>query len=457
MTKTYAKGENQMGFMMIFAGLVFMFNPCINIVDILPDFIGCILIAAGLYRLSDIEDRFLSARVIVMRMIPIYVLKLVLSVYLPVRWKSGLLPVTFAYAVGEIITSILFFSALYGGIEYMANLHDGSRHLRDCASVSKTTILFMVLKNVLAFVPEAFALEKQAELDFSYHKKTVQTLTLAKPYVVAFFTVIVLAYGIYCLYINAKLFKGISKDTAFIGNLSGIYTERVTENKKLMNRRAFRRFFVLLILAAIFTVDVIIDAVNFTPDFVVFCLIYAAARCICRKSTSKKITVIFVISLVVSVLSTVMRYIIEAGINFRMGYSSYASFRVASVDNGTAAIAGGVVTLLEGILFIVMLYLVFKMALERVDEISQRSVPALAPVVFAAISGISSVAALIAPCLKAAYYNHYINDTLLNEASLAMSTFWELAGGYANIAVGISAALLVYSIIKVQKKVEYLV
>ena len=113
-----------MGFRLIFAGLIFFFNPCINIFDILPDFIGCILISAGLLRLADVEDRFYSARRIVNRMIPIYILKLFLSVCLTVSWKSGLLPFTFIYSVGEIILNVLLFANLYGGIEYMANLQD---------------------------------------------------------------------------------------------------------------------------------------------------------------------------------------------------------------------------------------------------------------------------------------------------------------------------------------------
>ena len=47
-----------MGFKLILAGLVFFFNPCINLVDIFPDFIGCILISAGLYKLADMEKSF---------------------------------------------------------------------------------------------------------------------------------------------------------------------------------------------------------------------------------------------------------------------------------------------------------------------------------------------------------------------------------------------------------------
>jgi len=41
-----------MGFGCIAAGMLFLFNPNINVIDILPDFIGYILIYHGLFRMS---------------------------------------------------------------------------------------------------------------------------------------------------------------------------------------------------------------------------------------------------------------------------------------------------------------------------------------------------------------------------------------------------------------------
>ena len=105
-----------MGFRLILAGLIFFFNPCINIVDFLPDGIGCILIAAGLSRLADVGDRFYDARKYARVMIAVYAAKLAFSLYIPARWSDGLLPMTFIFSVLEILFFILFYDLSYNWI-----------------------------------------------------------------------------------------------------------------------------------------------------------------------------------------------------------------------------------------------------------------------------------------------------------------------------------------------------
>ena len=51
-----------MGFGFLLAGAMFLFDPFINIFDILPDAIGYALIAYGLSRLSDLELKVAEAR-----------------------------------------------------------------------------------------------------------------------------------------------------------------------------------------------------------------------------------------------------------------------------------------------------------------------------------------------------------------------------------------------------------
>ena len=49
-----------MGFGLIIAGLIFLVNPCYNVIDILPDFVGFFLIFRGLSKMapldSDLDD-----------------------------------------------------------------------------------------------------------------------------------------------------------------------------------------------------------------------------------------------------------------------------------------------------------------------------------------------------------------------------------------------------------------
>jgi len=49
---------SELGLKYLLWGLVFIMNPDINIIDILPDFIGCLFIMKGLYNISQIYPQF---------------------------------------------------------------------------------------------------------------------------------------------------------------------------------------------------------------------------------------------------------------------------------------------------------------------------------------------------------------------------------------------------------------
>ena len=447
-----------MGFKLILAGLVFFFNPCINIVDILPDFIGCILISAGLYKLADIEDRFATARKTVNYLIPIYIAKFLLSFLLTAKWKDGLLPFTFVYAVGEIILMIVFCVSLYGAIEYMANLHDGEKHLAASGSVCKISIIFAVLKNVLAFIPEAFVLSKQdADINLSFNAKPTQALMQAKPYVVLFFSFIVLVAGIYFLVENAKFFGAVAKDKVFVKNLSDIYSERILENEKLMNRRSFFKFTVLMIVGSLLLLDLIVDAVNVIPDVIAYSVMFSALITLGKRispADKTKVTSVFIPLCIVSLISTAARTWFDMGVNYTMGYESYMVSRNTLVENGSAVFTGAVLSAVEGVISVLFVLAIIKAA----NSFYKENVGSLLPSRYSAISmalvGISSLFSFITPLIKAEYFCKFINDTFKYAHYEQLSERWELIQGYSNIALIISVVLLVHSFIRIRRKVD---
>ena len=54
---------SELGMKYLLWGIVFIMNPNINIVDILPDLIGCLFIMKGLYNVSQIFPHFNDASV----------------------------------------------------------------------------------------------------------------------------------------------------------------------------------------------------------------------------------------------------------------------------------------------------------------------------------------------------------------------------------------------------------
>ena len=51
----------KMGLYKIIASMFFFFNPCLNIIDILPDFFGCMLLISGLMTWADLCPEIMDA------------------------------------------------------------------------------------------------------------------------------------------------------------------------------------------------------------------------------------------------------------------------------------------------------------------------------------------------------------------------------------------------------------
>ena len=441
-----------MGFRLIFAGLVFFFNPCINLFDIFPDFIGCILISAGLYKLSDVEGRFFAARQISNRLIAIYLSKLFFWVYAFGSWKDGFLPLTFIYAVIEIIMMIGLCASLYGGIEYTANLHGGDKHLSKINSVSKYAVIFMVIKNVLAFLPEAFELTRPSQNDLSYHIDPVVTLADYKQYAVLFFTVITLILGIYFIIDNFKFFGGLAKDKEFCKNLREIFDTNVTSNETLVTSRRFRRFFALALVAAFLTVDFTPDSVNVVPDLFSYALLYSAFLCLGGKKLVPNLVGIPLMAL--SVVTVLFRSITDAGINRIMGYETYNVGRIIITEDGRAIFLGGVLIAIEMILFVVLVALSMRRAQKIYNASTGDNLSVAFPTIAAFIVGAISAVSYVSPYFKAYYRYAYINNTLTGNYLNELSKIWETVQGVCNVSLVFAILLFAYSIHYNSRKVD---
>ncbi len=440
-----------MGFRLILAGLIFFFNPCINIMDFLPDGIGCILIAAGLSRLADVGDRFYDARKYARVMIAVYAVKLVFSLYIPARWNDGLLPMTFIFSVLEILFFVLFFTSLFGGIEYAANLHGGETHLKKIGDVSRFCVLFSVIKCTLAFLPESFALFPEPEPDYSYRATRIFTLADAKPYAVLLCFVATLVLGILYLVQIVRFFHALANDRDFCGNLYAIYRERVLENPHLVARRRFRRFFLLLLIGVLLLLDLTIDAVNFTPDLLAYLVFFSAAWFLAK---DRKLLLFAVPLCAVSVVRTAFQSLCDAGVNRIMEYESYFSIDFAPLYNGSAIYILSALMLAEGALFFLFMRRVISDAAHEYEKTCGKPFLTTGTLVLTGLHAVFSLLAAVFPLCKAYYYHVYVNDTLVYAGYDRISETFELAQGYAVIAVILLTALFFVYYVSLSRKAD---
>ena len=115
----------------IAAGIFFLLNPNITVIDLLPDFIGCILIISGLGLLRDISDSLEEARKNFLRLfwvslshIPAFALMVSISAsYL--NEKTSILVFSFVYGVIEFILINNALTALIDGFVYVGQRYNG--------------------------------------------------------------------------------------------------------------------------------------------------------------------------------------------------------------------------------------------------------------------------------------------------------------------------------------------
>ena len=61
-TVNHVKLKKNMGFGQIIAALFFLFNPDISIIDVLPDFIGYIILSVALSKIAMISESLYDAK-----------------------------------------------------------------------------------------------------------------------------------------------------------------------------------------------------------------------------------------------------------------------------------------------------------------------------------------------------------------------------------------------------------
>ena len=107
----------KIGYMIV--GCIFLFNPFINIIDILPDFIGYLFILRALAELSDLERNIRNARMRFKSAMWVSVVKCALVFGSMIYDSTWYLILTFSFGILESMYLIPAFIDLFYGISYL--------------------------------------------------------------------------------------------------------------------------------------------------------------------------------------------------------------------------------------------------------------------------------------------------------------------------------------------------
>ena len=314
------------GFGFIAASFLFLFNPSFVIVDPLPDFIGYFLLSHGVMIFADLNESVGEAVSLFRKMAMIDIGRLlailwVFSIASSQEQASYMLLAMFVFCFLELLLMIPAYKKLFGGLSQLGDFHPNTsihgkaekgrtkekRSHTDRAL--RTTIVFLLLKNVLAFLPELTELTSK-----TYEEYRSSSAVDLYPYIgllrgVAFLPIFII--GIVWLVKVERYFYRIFKDKPFLDSVQQSYAERILPKVGLFACRTLKTAFLILLIGIVALVDFYLDSVNILPDFFAAILFFFYFLFVQKTVTVKKVALWTGVSLffITSLLAEVADYI----------------------------------------------------------------------------------------------------------------------------------------------------
>ncbi len=263
----------------IFA-LITLFNPNVNVVDFLPDFIGFFILARVFEKAADCAPYFEEARVDFLKLGMLSLMKIpAMFIIVFARSKNTfdndiIVLSTLIFSIAEILLTIIAIQHLFTALTYLGNRSTAESLIKSNVSTSterikSLTYIFLIAKSVFCFLPESLRLTRSIQsttgvlliTGSNYYAPTI-LLTLAAT----------LVLGIAWLTQTIRYVKRIKAegnfDSALISLASASAESSYLKRRQKRNRsRAFNTLFI----ASIFTFRIVVGnhyGINIIPPFI---------------------------------------------------------------------------------------------------------------------------------------------------------------------------------------------
>lgn len=301
---------------------VFLMNPDIGILDILPDFIGYIIFCASIAKIADIDDSISEAHGLLQKMIYVSIAKfvalfVVFGLLPPTDRSVGMLLFAFVFTVFELIYVFPAIVKLTDGILYLSVRHEGTAAYTPSGllkkrgyqrtiteKVRRLSVIFVIAKAACRTLPEFASLTEQ-----TFDSTAGSSLYL---YTNIFRMLGVLAELVFMLiwFIpTVRYIRLIKQDSVFVGNLERKYAAEIQSKPDRPARRAIKAAFFCFGAAAVFIPDMYFDSINVLPDTLsALCVILGLWMVRKHIKGWQKVSVIAAVYAVVSAAALVLDY-----------------------------------------------------------------------------------------------------------------------------------------------------
>lgn len=267
-------------------GLVFLFNPVIGLVDILPDFIGALCIAAAVTEVAMLDERLENARRLMYYLAAVSGVRTVLMLFTFDMNDNDVLSAVTILAVCELFVLIYFAVSFFGGISYIAQRSESEGVLGAVDRIRRLWIVFFCLHSAATVVPELAALP---QLLLLYDPESIPWLTegrlqLYKNYLILILGTAAFALGVWWLKQTYAFIKDVRGDKDFTASLEKRYGQFLAANPLQGLFLDVRFAAICFVLGCALQVGIRVDGMDVLPAWVGTLLLLLAVWRLNKKS-----------------------------------------------------------------------------------------------------------------------------------------------------------------------------
>lgn len=268
MSENIKTKNGRISFALVLAGLMFFFNPCVNIFDVIPDMFGALLIYLGLRKPAVVDGYFEDARKLSFYLVFVYLAKFAFS-FTVLSNPDNSLPYTFIFSVAELIFLIAFFHKLFAGFEYTVMRSSEDRKGVRTNEPYAFSMIFVIVKCVGVVLVELFELITQGgDYDLSANAAYYANIAGMKKYAVLLCLIVQLILGVIFIIQMNKFFKAVKKHSEYREELYCKYIDEISVNRPKHINKTLSASYSLMITAVVFVADMLLDGFDLLPDVV---------------------------------------------------------------------------------------------------------------------------------------------------------------------------------------------
>lgn len=254
---------------LLFIGAITLFNPCVNIVDVIPDVIGFVLISIALAAYAVADSEFDECRRYAHFMLWLSAVKLILSPIVAVSSvDDDRLLATFCFAVAECIFMSLLSSRLLNEIDYLVGRYASEATRGVCSEATDFCRIFVQLKVWLPLLPELTSLAADESHADDINSLEWSAIAEMKSFVIVIVVLTLLVLGVMYLIKLTRLYKALCADSAYNEALQAKYIENDARDIYRSYRSRLKAGLTVVCIGAICFLDISISSVPIVTPFV---------------------------------------------------------------------------------------------------------------------------------------------------------------------------------------------